>query len=174
MLWGRWRELSWTFLLWPWTRPKENCVLGELCMVCRSDSSCNFQTFKILIVLLLLQLSAHRVRDQDVEIWRQREALADAPRGLEELGWPTIYQRGNPGIGDARFNPYSEPYRKTKLWHDFKQKEVFYSIKSVKCIELYSHTLVLAFHVGVNCFLDNNDVVYNLSPSNKSSLRIWD
>ena len=84
-------------------------------MVCRSNSSCNFQTFKTPIVLLLLQLSAHRVSDQKVEIWRQWAALADAPGGLKELGWPTIYQWSNPGAADASINPSNEPYRETKL-----------------------------------------------------------
>ena len=48
--------------------PKQNGVIDELCMVCRYDSSWNFQAFKIPIILLLLKLSAHGFNNQKVKI----------------------------------------------------------------------------------------------------------
>ena len=52
------------------------------------------------------------------------------------------------------------------------RKKVIYLIKSISHIELYSHTLLLVFHAGMYCFLDNNDVVKDLMPNKKSSLCI--
>ena len=58
--------------------------------------------------------------------------------------------------------------------HNLEQEEMIYPIKSIFHIQFDGHTLLFAIQAGVYSFLDDDNIIHDLSASNETALGVWD
>ena len=56
--------------------------------------------------------------------------------------------------------------------HNLKQEEMIYSVKSIFHIQFDGHTLLFVIQAGMNSFLDDNDIIHDLSVDNEFTLGV--
>jgi hypothetical protein len=93
---------------------------------------------------------------------------------LEEIGWATVDQWGDPRSSNAGLYPTYKLLREAEFHHYCKQEIVTNSVKGVGKIQLDYHSLLSFFTACMNGFLNENYIVQDLSPSDKASLIFQD